>query len=86
MLTNVETDSIFPAEKRHETEYILKEMSVPYQINLYSDVEHGFGVKGDLANQKGRFAKEQAFLQAVHWFEEYVKKENHDTPVPVPSL
>ncbi|CAO2654393.1 Nn.00g111260.m01.CDS01 [Neocucurbitaria sp. VM-36] len=70
-----ETDAIFPAEKRRETEDILKEHTVPYQMFLYSDVEHGFGVKGDLSHAKARFAKEQAFLQAVHWFDEYVKKE-----------
>jgi dienelactone hydrolase len=73
-----ETDMIFPAEKRRETEDILKEMSVPYQMTLYSGVEHGFGVKGDLSHARGKFAKEQAFLQAVFWFDEYVKK-THDT-------
>ena len=57
-------------------------MTVPYQMTLYSGVEHGFGVKGDLSNQQGKFAKEMAFLQAVFWFDEYVKKENHDTPLP----
>jgi hypothetical protein len=41
---------------------------------LYSDVEHGYAVKGDLSNAKARFAKEQTFLQAVYWFDEYVKK------------
>lgn len=71
----LETDQIFPAEKRRETEDILKEKDVPYQMFLYSDVEHGFGVKGDLANAKAKFAKEQAFFQAVGWFDEYVKKE-----------
>jgi dienelactone hydrolase len=69
-----ETDAIFPAEKRRQTEDILKDHTVPYQMFLYSDVEHGFGVKGDLSHAKARFAKEQAFLQAVYWFEEYVKK------------
>lgn len=82
----LETDFIFPAEKRRETEDILKEMSVPYQMTLYSDVEHGFGVKGDLSHRRARFAKEMAFLQAVFWFDEYVKKENHDTPIPQPGL
>lgn len=76
---------IFPAEKRRETEDILEEMSVPYQMSLYSGVEHGFGVKGDLSDQRGKFAKEMAFLQAVFWFDEYVKKENHDTPLPKPK-
>ncbi|KAF1848324.1 esterase/lipase [Cucurbitaria berberidis CBS 394.84] len=69
-----ETDFIFSTEKRCETEDILKEHTVPYQVFLYSDVEHGFGVKGDLSHAKARFAKEQAFMQAVHWFDEYVKK------------
>lgn len=31
-----ETDQIFPEEKRHKTEEILKEMKAIYQINLYS--------------------------------------------------
>ena len=78
----VETDSIFPAEKRRETEDLLQQMTVPDQMTLYSGVEHGFGVKGDLSNQQGKFAKEMAFLQAVFWFDEYVKKESHDTPLP----
>jgi dienelactone hydrolase len=69
-----ETDDIFPAEKRRETEDILKETSVPYQMFLYSHVEHGFATKGDLSHDRARFAKEQAFLQAVGWFDEYVKK------------
>ncbi|TVY56797.1 Hydrolase tropI [Lachnellula cervina] len=36
-----ETDTIFPAEKRHESEGILKEISLPYQVNLYGGVAHG---------------------------------------------
>ncbi|KAL1793884.1 hypothetical protein ACET3X_007305 [Alternaria dauci] len=70
-----ETDDIFPASKRHETEDILKQHTVPYQLFLYSDVEHGFATKGDMSHGKARFAKEQAFLQAVYWLGEYVKKE-----------
>jgi dienelactone hydrolase len=70
----VEIDEIFTVEKRRETEDILAGLTVPWQIFLYSGVEHGFAVKGDLANERGRFAKEQAFAQAVGWFEEYLKK------------
>ncbi|KAF2478189.1 alpha/beta-hydrolase [Lindgomyces ingoldianus] len=68
-----ETDQVFPAAKRRETEDILLNMKIPYQINLFSDVVHGFAVKADLSNRRIKFAKEQAFLQAVHWFDEYVK-------------
>ncbi|KAF2722306.1 alpha/beta-hydrolase [Polychaeton citri CBS 116435] len=68
-----ETDTIFPAEKRRESEDILQRMDVPYQISLYSGVEHGFSVRGDVSKQQVRFAKEAAFLQAVQWFDEYLK-------------
>nr|POE52019.1 hydrolase tropi [Quercus suber] len=60
-----ETDEIFPAAKRRETEDILKDMSIPYQINLYSDVVHGFSVRGDMSNKRAKYAKEAAFLQHV---------------------
>ncbi|KAK4187708.1 putative dienelactone hydrolase [Podospora australis] len=67
-----ETDSIFPAEKRHKSEEILKETGKPYQINLYSGVEHGFAVRGDITQKVEKYAKEQAFLQAVTWFDSYL--------------
>ncbi|KAK5172194.1 uncharacterized protein LTR77_003832 [Saxophila tyrrhenica] len=68
-----ETDDLFPAPKRHETEAILKDMDVPYQISLYSDVDHGFAFKADLKDAKVRFATETAFLQAVNLFDHFVK-------------
>lgn len=60
-------------EKRHESEGILSKLDVPWQINLYSGVSHGFAVRGDLSDPKIKFAKEQAFLQAVHWFDQWIK-------------
>jgi dienelactone hydrolase len=66
-------DSIFPPEKRHKSEEILVKIDVPYQINLYSHVEHGFAVRADLSKKPIKFAKEQAFIQAVTWFDEYLK-------------
>jgi dienelactone hydrolase len=69
----VETDGIFPAEKRHESEKILIETKQPYQINLYSGVSHGFAVRADLSNKVAKYAKEQAFLQAIFWFDEHLK-------------
>ncbi|KAF2664491.1 dienelactone hydrolase family protein [Microthyrium microscopicum] len=70
-----ETDAIFPAEKRHESEKILQELKATYQINLYSGVSHGFSVRGDLSNPVIKYAKEQAFLQAVFWFDEHIKNK-----------
>ncbi|KAK3361383.1 dienelactone hydrolase [Lasiosphaeria ovina] len=67
-----ETDSIFPADKRHRSEEILQKVGQPYQINLYSGVVHGFSIRGDPSKKQEKFAKEQAFLQAVAWFDEYL--------------
>lgn len=67
-----ETDQIFPSEKRHRSEEILKEVGQPYQINLYSGVVHGFAVRTDITKKHERFAKEQAFYQAVQWFDYFL--------------
>lgn len=71
-ISAAETDTIFPSEKRHRSEEILKEVGQPYQINLFSQVEHGFAVRCDPSIKVQKFAKEQAFLQAVTWFNEYL--------------
>ncbi|KAJ0268518.1 hypothetical protein Brms1b_012823 [Colletotrichum noveboracense] len=68
-----EFDDIFPAEKRHESEAILAKTGKDYQINLFSGVSHGFSVRGDVKDEKQRFAKEQAFYQAITWFDRYFK-------------
>ncbi|KAJ5983866.1 hypothetical protein N7481_005965 [Penicillium waksmanii] len=66
-------DFVFTTEKRRESEDILDSMDVPYQINLFSDVEHGFSVRCDLSKPRQKVAKEQAFGQAAAWFDEYLK-------------
>lgn len=68
-----ETDSIFPAEKRHKSEEILQKVGQLYQINLYSRVSHGFSVRCDLSDKVQRWAKEQAFNQAVQWFDAWLE-------------
>lgn len=72
-ISAAETDNIFPAEKRRESEDILVGIKATYQINLFSGVEHGFAVRGDISKKHVKFAKEQAFFQAVAWFDEYLK-------------
>ncbi|KAF4174502.1 hypothetical protein CNMCM8694_008834 [Aspergillus lentulus] len=68
-----ETDDIFPTSKRHQSEVILRDAGQPYQINLYGGVEHGFAIRADLTDKAKKFAKEQAFLQAVQWFDEFIR-------------
>ena len=67
-----DNDAIFPSDKRHQTEVILKEGKTPYQITLYGGVDHGFSVRGDPNVKHVKFAKEKAFLQAVEWFNEWL--------------
>ncbi|KAF9880530.1 dienelactone hydrolase [Colletotrichum karsti] len=67
-----ETDSIFPAPLRHRSEEILQKTGQPYQINLYSGVEHGFAVRCDISKKVQKYAKEQAFYQAISWFDEHL--------------
>jgi dienelactone hydrolase len=67
-----ETDPIFPAENRHQSEVILSKIKVPYQINLFSGVSHGFAVRGDPKVKAEKFAKERAFVQAADWFDEHL--------------
>jgi hypothetical protein len=35
-------------------------------------VAHGFAVRGDLNDKTQKWAKEQAFCQAVVWFNQYL--------------
>lgn len=67
-----ESDSIFTTEKRHLSEEILQKTNQPYQINLYGGVVHGFAVRCNLDSKIEKFAKEQAFLQAIHWFDAWL--------------
>ncbi|KAI9787575.1 MAG: hypothetical protein M1839_000106 [Geoglossum umbratile] len=75
-ITACEIDEIFTVEKRHETEAILREVGVPYQINLFSQVEHGFTVRGNMGVRLNKWSKERAFCQMVEWFDEYLKRDN----------
>ncbi|KAE9374664.1 dienelactone hydrolase family protein [Stipitochalara longipes BDJ] len=63
-----EIDTIFTNEKRHESENILADLKIPYQINLYGAVAHGFALRGDLSVKEVKFATDRAFEQAVTWF------------------
>ncbi|SPO05420.1 uncharacterized protein DNG_08107 [Cephalotrichum gorgonifer] len=60
-----EHDDIFTAENRHRSERILSKTAQPFQIFLYSNVAHGFAVRGDMKNKDQRLSKEQAFEQAI---------------------
>lgn len=65
-------DTLFNAEARAAAEKTLLGRAEPYQLNLYSGTDHGFGVRVDLADAQQKYAKEEAFLQAVKWFDRFL--------------
>ena len=65
-------DEIFTAPLRHESEEILIATKQPFQLNLFSDVTHGFAVRADLSQPENRFAQAAAFQQAVAWFDHHL--------------
>jgi dienelactone hydrolase len=70
--TSLEIDNIFTPENRFESEKILADVKVPYQINLYGSVSHGFALRGDLSIKEVKFATDRAFEQAVTWFKHWL--------------
>jgi len=71
-----DSDPVFSVQKRRESEDILMEKGdLPWQICLYSGVGHGFAVRCDEENSREKFAMDQAFQQAVAWFDDYLVEE-----------
>lgn len=67
-----ETDSMLNAARRGEVEKLLVGAKVPYQVSLYSGTSHGFGVRANVSVPVQKFGKEEAFLQAVRWFDQWL--------------
>jgi dienelactone hydrolase len=55
-----------------ESEKNLKESGSPYQISIYSHVHRGFAVRRAYTTKAEVFAKKQAFIQAITWFQEHL--------------
>jgi dienelactone hydrolase len=64
---------LFGAEPRHQAEILLAKIKIPYQISLYAGTQHGFGVRANITDKIQKYAKEEAYLQAVRWFDTWLK-------------
>lgn len=53
-LSCAETDQTFPAESRHIAEKILADNKQSYHFQLFSGVEHGFALRGDMSVENER--------------------------------
>lgn len=63
-----ETDAMMPASRRTEITNLLQNSGKEYSFAVYGGTQHGFGVRANLTDTRQKFAKEEAFLQAVRWF------------------
>ncbi|KAF2837913.1 dienelactone hydrolase [Patellaria atrata CBS 101060] len=64
-----EMDTLLTPAKRREMEDLLMQTGNTYQTSLYSGTSHGFGVRANISDPRQKFAKEEAFWQAVKWFD-----------------
>lgn len=67
-----ETDARMTPARRAEVEALLLQAHQPYQLSLYGGTSHGFGVRANVSDPVQRYGKEEAFLQAVRWFDNYL--------------
>ncbi|KAH9203734.1 dienelactone hydrolase family protein [Leptodontidium sp. 2 PMI_412] len=67
-ISAAENDDLFTADLRHKSETILTKTGQLWQINIFSGVSHGYGIRADLTVKQNKYAKEQAFLQALAWY------------------
>ncbi|KAI3325758.1 dienelactone hydrolase [Xylariaceae sp. AK1471] len=65
-------DTMMPPERRSRIEALLLNTTQPYTLSLYGSVSHGFGVRANVSDPRQKFGKEQAFFQAVRWFDAWV--------------
>jgi dienelactone hydrolase len=68
-----ENDFAMSIDQRRHIEDLLLNSTQPYSLSLYSGTEHGFGVRGNVSIPKIKFAKEEAYFQAVRWFDTWGK-------------
>ncbi|KAI0390490.1 dienelactone hydrolase [Xylariaceae sp. FL0594] len=65
-------DTMMPLARRAQIEALLLNTTQPYSLALYGGVSHGFGVRANVSVPRQKFGKEEAFFQAVRWFDTWV--------------
>ncbi|ODV80489.1 alpha/beta-hydrolase [Suhomyces tanzawaensis NRRL Y-17324] len=71
IISSSENDYIYPTDLRHKTEEILTKNGVRYESTVYSGVEHGYAVRGDMTKQAVRYAKEKTLADQVCFFSQF---------------
>jgi dienelactone hydrolase len=69
----LELDASNNASARSAAEATFIKAGKTYQTSLYSGAEHGFAVRTNLTDPRKKFAQEGAYVQAVRWFDTWIK-------------
>ncbi|KAI0402304.1 dienelactone hydrolase [Xylaria palmicola] len=67
-----DADTAMPPARRAAIEALLLNTTQAYTLSLYGSVSHGFGVRANVTDPRQKFGKEQAFFQAVRWFDSFL--------------
>ncbi|KAL4966417.1 Alpha/Beta hydrolase protein [Aspergillus stella-maris] len=63
-----ETDHTFPTEARRRAIDIMSANRSKYQLQLFSGVERGFALRGNMEDAYERYVKEESLKEIVKWF------------------
>ncbi|KAI0066732.1 alpha/beta-hydrolase, partial [Artomyces pyxidatus] len=72
-LSCAQLDNLFPMASRHRAEEILYEKKAEHHFQVFSNVAHGFAVRGNPDVPLERWAKEQSASSIVAWFDRFCK-------------
>lgn len=73
LISAAQNDEYFDMKIRHETEKTLSDINAVFQIDLFSNVGHGFAVRGDARDPFTAFAMNKVLLDQVEWFNHFSK-------------
>ncbi|GJC83257.1 hydrolase tropI [Colletotrichum liriopes] len=65
----MQTDNLMSPARRAEVETLLSETGQPFSVALYGGTSHGFAVRANISDPRQKFGKEEAFFQAVRFFD-----------------
>lgn len=71
LISTAAVDNNFPQDLRTKTEDKLRENGIRYQIDVFSDVEHGYACRGDIKVKAVRYAKEKTLYDQVCWLNHF---------------
>ncbi|KAJ3051244.1 hypothetical protein HK097_007762 [Rhizophlyctis rosea] len=64
-------DDLLPLDRLTQLEGILKNTTLPWTVSVYGGTSHGFGVRANVTDPRQKFGKEEAFFQAVRFFQSW---------------